>query len=76
MSAEEPPGEIKSWAYEGITLEPRGPGGTVTPAELLAFAQIAQERYPDEKVSLHAFGLRVTKKSGDGGPRLEWRDWD
>lgn len=77
MSAEEPPRVIKSWAYEGVILSAHN--RVVTPAELLLFAQHVQERYPNEKVRLHEFGLRVTQGDHprvDGGPRLDWKDWD
>lgn len=69
-------GATKLWFYEGAVLEPTDPSGSVSVQDLLGFAQLAQERYPDERVILHAFGLRVTKRAGTTGPRLEWRDWD
>lgn len=69
-------GATRLWSYEGAILEPDGPGSSVSVHDLLEFAQFAQKHYPDEEVVLHAFGLRVTKTSGEPGPRLEWRDWD
>lgn len=67
-------GAVKLWFYEGAVL-PAG-DSWVSAHDLLEFAQLAQKHYPDEKVWLHTYGLRVTKTAGESGPRLEWRDWD
>lgn len=69
-------GATKLWFYEGAVLEATDGRGGVSAHDLLEFAQFAQKHYPDERVMLHAFGLRVTKTAGESGPRLEWRDWD
>lgn len=68
-------GATKRWFYEGAVLPARD-DGSVSTADLLDFAQLAHKHYPNEKVGLHAYGLRVSRTAGESGPSLEWRDWD
>ena len=68
-------GSLKFWAYQGMVLE-AGDGNEVGVHDLADFAQYAMKHFPDSKVIVHCYGLRVTKIEGTVGPRLDWRDWD
>jgi hypothetical protein len=68
-------GALKFWFHQGAVLQ-ADERDSVSVADLLEFAQYAQKRHPQDRVQLHAYGLRVTSVTGTVGPKLEWRDWD
>lgn len=72
-------GPLKMWMANGMSIlchdGPRD-AGMLTVDELLEFVTYAKKHFPDEKVLVHQFGLRVTRYDGQKyGPALDWRDW-
>lgn len=72
-------GPLKFWFAQGVAIschDGARDAGVLTVDELLEFAEYAKKHFPDEKVLVHQFGLRVTRYDGQGhGPGLDWRDW-
>lgn len=68
---------IQRWTYDGVIL-PASNGGRVTLDELKEFVSCVErlDEAAQQNILVHSYGLRATRIGGEGGPHLDWRDWD
>lgn len=68
---------IRRWSYDGMVLLTRD-GGVVSLEELKEFVGCVEllDEDAQQHIYVHAYGLRATRIGGEGGPSLDWRDWD
>lgn len=74
MSEDARKSRIKVWSARGITLA-TDDDDSFDAAELVEFALRARSEFPDAKIQLAGFELRVVEYPAMGtGPYLDWRD--